>query len=504
MGRVACAVVLLFGSGCAQLFGVDQTTAGMPDAPAPGIVSLRVQRFELGASIVQSPEDVSNLTATYLIPDDTDPSGLRKVPAVVGASTDTWTAAIPDGTPAVEFTLGDDLPVPFRRQYAFPQRNIMSLYGIVEHPDPQPPAATAILNVQVMLPSAYAAAESFQIYAVGPWYYHPLTAAELPPVTTGTVIGPVNLPYTNTPTTFTTLANRPLAAITMDDRVLALRYDGYDLTGAAEFPQFTQGSATDTLVATMATNPHAPLDVHIDPPTVASRLAATNPAGTALAMAWQVNAAPGYAVANLSGPLLMYAPVAATDSGAITTPFGNPFTAHDWRSTFQWSANKSRTYAVPSLSNMTMTMYAGINDVAEVAPGLVLDDRSPLPVLVSVNEMPLTSDGKVISLDPTKSVALSLVADGPGSLFYQFNVYELVPTVPAGTTLTPQTLYAALSTTPNVTLPNDVFAPGHVYMIRANCITGGYPSFAQGNLWDRTLPYSVGFFDAGVFTVTNP
>ena len=498
-------MVMMAGSGCAQLFGVDVTTAGTPDV-SPSVVSLQVQRFEVGASVVREPQDVTNLTASYLVAagTDTDPSGLRRVPAVVGSSTDTWTAAIPTGTPPVEFTLGDDLPAPFRRQYAFPQRNELSLYGINEHPAPQPPDASSVLNVKVTLPSAYMANETFQIYAIGPWAYHNLVAAELPVVTTGTVIGPVNLPYTSTPTTFSSSSGRPIAGITMDDRVLALRYVGDDLTGAAEFPQFAQSSATDTLVATMTANPHAPLDVTVDPPTVASRLAATNPAGTALSLAWSVVASPGYAIADTLGPLLMYGTLLSTDPGAITTPFGNPFTAHDWRSAFTWAGTKSRSYAVPSLSNMTMTMYAGLTEVAEVAPSLVLDDPAPLPVLVSMNEMPLTSDGKVISLDPTKSVTLSLVADEPGALFYQFNVYELVPTVPAGTALMAQTMYAALSTDPMVTLPNDVFSPGHVYMIRANCIGGGFPSFAQGNLWNRTLPYSVGYFDAGIFTVTNP
>jgi hypothetical protein len=33
-------------------------------------------------------------------------------------------------------------------------------------------------------------------------------------------------------------------------------------------------------------------------------------------------------------------------------------------------------------------------------------------------------------------------------------------------------------------------------------VKGGYPSFAEGNLWNRSLPYSVAYLDAGIFTVT--
>ena len=51
------------------------------------------------------------------------------------------------------------------------------------------------------------------------------------------------------------------------------------------------------------------------------------------------------------------------------------------------------------------------------------------------------------------------------------------------------------------TLPNDVFAVGKTYMIRAHCIVGGFPGIATGDLTNRTLPYSVGYLDAGIFQV---
>ena len=62
-------------------------------------------------------------------------------------------------------------------------------------------------------------------------------------------------------------------------------------------------------------------------------------------------------------------------------------------------------------------------------------------------------------------------------------------------------VYAALATTPKVTLPNDVFVGGKVYLIRGHCISGGYPAFGEGDLWSRNTPYAIGYLDAGIFTV---
>jgi hypothetical protein len=62
-------------------------------------------------------------------------------------------------------------------------------------------------------------------------------------------------------------------------------------------------------------------------------------------------------------------------------------------------------------------------------------------------------------------------------------------------------VYAALAVDKQVTIPNDVLVAGKVYQMRAHAIQGGYPSFAEGNLWNRNLPYSIAYLDAGVFTV---
>src|SRR5579862_4748400 len=97
MGRAAVALVALTASGCAQLFGLDNTTAAAGSdaaayAPAAQIVSLSFQQLSVSSMLTLGSIDLSAQTATYLIADSTDPSGLRSVPATLGPSGDTWTA----------------------------------------------------------------------------------------------------------------------------------------------------------------------------------------------------------------------------------------------------------------------------------------------------------------------------------------------------------------------------------------------------------------------------
>jgi hypothetical protein len=439
-----------------------------------------------------------------LIDDASEPSGLRRVQGVLAADTkDRWTAEIPEGTrAAVEFTLPE--ATSFRRMFAFPSRSLSTLYGVYESPAPQDAPMGGTFNVQLSLPSGYASGQFFRLFAVGPWVQHTFAAAELPAVDVGaTTIGPVSIPYNATG--FPSLVGaRPTPRLTAQDQLVALRYVGNDLTAAGRVTPFEQTGGADSVTATLAAVPHAPLDVTIDPNAVAMRLAGTSPPVTALSMAWSVVAAPAWKLANNHGPLLNAVSVAQTDPGTVTTPFGNPFADLGWTSLFTWAGNRSRTYTVPQYS-LPLTLYAGLNNLDDVAPGLVMDQPAGLPVLVSINQMPLNSDGLTITIDPAKAVTLSLVADRPTNLFYQWNIYEVVPnTATPPTALEYKVAYAALSNETTVKVPNDIFVAGKVYMIRAHCIQGGFPSFSTGDLKNRDVPYAVGYLDAGVFTVAAP
>lgn len=487
--------------GCAQLFGIDETSQ-RPDADvATPLVSVQVERLSFGATMLTTPQDVSTESASYWIDDASDPSGLRRVPAAQAAA-DRFTAEIAEGTRAAAEISFPSLP-PFRRFYAFPSRALHVHFGAFETPGAAPAPAGGALSVQLTLPSGYASGESFQLYAVGPWAYHPFAPAELPAVDEGaTQIGPVTIPYT-TAGFPSVVGARPLPKLTAQDQIVALRYIGNDLTAAAVIPRFENSGETDTVIATLAAAPRAALDARIDPRAVAMRLTGTSPMGTALSMAWYVHAAPGWKFASSNGPVLQAAGILPTDSGTITAQFANPFTSLGWESIMTWAANRSRTYTVPS-QMLPVTLYSGVAHLDDVQAGtrIVLDQPAGLPVVVSVNRMALNSDGLDIELDPAKAIELGVVADRTTNLYYQWNIFELVPNgATPPTALETKIVYAALATETTVKIPPGVLAKGKVYTIRAHCIQGGFPAFASGDLTIRDVPFAIGFHDSGVFTV---
>jgi hypothetical protein len=424
------------------------------------------------------------------------------VTATLSAGNDTWSAAIPDGTAAqVEFTLPTDDP--YRLMWALPNRSVRGVFGIYERPDAMPAAMGSALSVTVTLPSPYASGQSFVLATVGAWAVHGFTAAELPAPDTGaTTIGPVTLPY-ETPI-FNSPVGRPLSRITTADRVLALRYVGDDLTASGEVTPFAQSAGTDAIAATLIANPHAPLDVTVEPTAVATRLNQPSPAGTNLSMGWSVHAAPAWQYAHLTGINLRSGSMAPSDPGTITAGYGNPFTGLGWNTILQWNTVKTRAFTEPA-SMLPVTLYSGHYDRVEPTAGLMLGQAAGLPVLVSINQTPLTSDGLSVTLDPARPVALSMATDRTTNTLYQYNVYELVPNASEPpTALVYKIVYVALGTSTDITIPNNVFTAGRVYTIRAHCIRGGYPMLGDGDLGVRALPYAVGYLDSGVFTVVAP
>jgi hypothetical protein len=499
MVRAAVLGIAVMGAGCAQLFGIDETSA--PDAPPPTpFVSLQIDRVSIGSTLERAPLDLTGETASFFVEDAADASGLRRVPAMLADTNDRWTGEVPEGVcAAVEFTLPE--AVTFRRLFAFPSRTLSTLHGFYEHPNPESAPVTSTFNVKLTLPTGYASGQLFRLYAVGPWVQHTFVAGELPAPDLGATTITATVPYNATG--FPSLVGtRPTPKLTALDQIVALRYVGNDLTAAGRVPPFDQTAGADPVVATLTAVPHAPLDVKIDPAAVAMRLAGTSPPVSALSMAWSVVAAPAWQLANNNGPLLNAVGVAPTDPMMVTAMFGNPFSDLGWTSLFTWAANRSRAYTVPKFS-LGLTLYAGLIHQDDVAPALVMDQPAGVPVLVSVNQTPLSQDGLTLTIDPTKAVTLSLVADRATNLFYQWNIYEVVPNA-AMTALEYKVAYVALSNETTMKVPNDVFVAGKVYMIRAHCIQGGFPTFASGDLKNRDVPYAVGYLDAGVFTVAAP
>jgi hypothetical protein len=487
-------------AGCAQILGLDQTTGGgsgssTVDAP-PNTVNLEVTHMDVGASVVTSPEDLTALpVANWLVAGSGN--SITRVPGTLVGS-DTWEAPIADGTPPVEFTMASDYPDTYRSMLDLGQRNLKFLNAINDHPAaaPQPTPADS-LTVTMNLDVPYNG-DLLRLYDVGSWAYHDLTAAEVP-VLGGAVVGPVGIAYD---TTWGSLSGRPLTKITSVDSIVALHYTANQVVGAGEFPAFDEVTGANPITTTMQPLTMAGLSVQVHPATVDQRLTTgPRPAGPGTTLIWYVFAAPGSTIADNIGPQLNAAVIPTTDPGAITATYGNPFASKGWGSLFLWQTYNNRSVTLPGGGAAYAATSGGLQDIALVSDGLDLNTPAPLPINVSINGTQLLTDNMTIPLDLTQTVQLALDQDtSDAATVYQFNVYELRLDA-ASNTWGAHAIYVAMASNKTITLPNDVFANGKTYMIRAHCIVGGFPGIAEGDLTDRALPYSVGYLDAGIFVV---
>ncbi|MBA3458357.1 MAG: hypothetical protein H0T46_00225 [Deltaproteobacteria bacterium] len=489
MGRTTPAVLgVTFLCSCAQLAGIEETSSGSPDR-----VTLTVERVSIGATVVRAPMDLSGLAAQYLVPDDAEPDGLRRVDTEL-LQPDTWSAAIKSpAAPPVVFDLPTD-PAVSRHQYDFDLRNLYTLFSRLEHPNPEPAPMGAMLTVRSMLPTPYAATESFQLYTLGSWNIRGFSGAELP-VVGDMVFGPQAFAFSS----MSSITGRPLEKITTADAVMFLRYLGSRLTGVMEAAPFDQ-TGTDTITGTLTNVPaDQQLKVMLGPPAaVAARFAPARPAVPNLSMSWTLRAAPGYEIGNDNGPMLHQAPVVMADSGAVDVMYGNPFVSKGWPTVLTWSASASRSYT-PAGQALPVGLNAGLAQIVQPMTDQVLDLPAGLPEVISIDNRPLSSDGAMIP-KPTLPVRVTFASSITSNTLYQVTLYQLVPNA-AGTALVPKHILGTTGLEPDFTLPPELFMPGTLYMLRATCLQGGHPDAADGDLRARGLPLSYGYLDSGVFSV---
>jgi hypothetical protein len=498
MGRVASIwlATIVASGGCAQLFGIEDTTGptGGDDTPPPAS-TLTYTRISVGATAVRSPLDVSANTATYIPADTTDPSGIRRVPTTL-IGTSEWTAPLTVAAP-VFFDL-PDFPTPIKRIFDLPVQNVIGLFGVLEHPNAQPAPAGAQMNVDATLDVPYNGTDGLQMYAVGTWqqigFAGPAAGAVAWTVPT--------FPFTSV----SSLTGRPLEQITPQDAVYLLRYTGNDLQGSIAVPGFTQ-SVNNALTGTMQTNAHdRTLQISVDTNAPSTRFAQTRPAMSNVAMSWSVVAGPGYQIVSNSGPVLIAQSLAVGASGAINVPYGNPFVAaHDWPDVMTWSTSASRTYTPPALA-LPVTASTGLYQLVQPTAGMTLDLPAGLPITITMGDTTLTTDGATVTVDPTKAVPVSFVSDVADNTLFQLQLFELVPNATTGATALTylQKLGASSSNGPSFLLPPELFEVGKTYVLRAVCIQGGFTTISTGDLTNRSLPQAVGYMDSAVFTVAAP
>ena len=342
--RAVFALALALPLGCAQLFGLDKTSGPGEQVDAPGPhSSLAVERYSIGATIVQAPQDLSALTPAVFFASD------QEIPGTVTTG-DTW--SVQAASTSVQFEL-PDFPTPIQRVFELPDEDISTLFGVLEHPSPVAVVAGSdSIAITAANDVAIGATDTFQLRTLGSWSVHGIAAADAPVL--GTAIT-----ETYDFATASSLNGRPIEAIAPADAVLLLRYDGNELTGAlvgSGFDQTTTPAATITGTVTTVAEDQT-LSAAIDPATALLRMGGAQPPPTATSQSWSVVAAPGFAVASNSGVLLNAAAAGSADT-SVAAAYTSQFMANGWNPVFTWAPTGSRVANMPytPMGGMTTTL----------------------------------------------------------------------------------------------------------------------------------------------------
>jgi len=474
---VRLAVLAAMLCGCAQLFGLDETSGG----PRPP--SLIVERVSVGARLTYAPQDLSASTGTYLVPNDAEPTGLVRVVAAQ-AEAGRWTAPITGATPIL-FDL-PDYPKPIQRIYDFPQPDVKALFGVLEHPNPQPAPAGATITLNVTLDAAFTGAEKFELYTLGSWNRLPGLNAPVNNVLTQT------FPFTM----MSSLTGRPHEKITAEDGVVVLRYAANDqLLGALKAAPFDQ-TGTDTISGTMTTVTAQAQMFGIDRADLLTRYSSVRPYPGTPTLSWAVRAAPAAQLANESGPLLAGGP--ATDPTTVMFQAGNPFEP-DWPSLAVFATQAQRTYTPPT-AGLQATLVTAMSERALLQPGLQMRLTAGLPKQIRIGDTLLETDGAMLP-KPSRAIEVTFATDVESNTLYQLQLFKLVPNA-GNTALQAEQKISALGPEARFVLPPELFEMGGLYTLRAVANQGCFPAAAAGDLTERSLPCATSFVDSGVFQVT--
>jgi hypothetical protein len=482
------ALLLVAASGCAQLFGIDETSGPNVD---PSRVSVTIEHWSIGAEVVKTPQDLTMESGDFLLDDG---AGNYTKLAAEHSNINTLSIALPEGTPPVLFTL-PDMPAPIKRLWAMPARDKLGTFSVFEHENPQAPLTMSELAVSAMLPTPYVSNESFRLEAIGAWMGGTVTPTQLADGTASTVTATVAY------STFARMTGSPAARISNKDAIVLERYRGNTLTGAWVGAGFDQTDGADPVMATIdAVAASTMVTATVTPSTYAQRYTGVRPAVTGIAQSWSINASPGWSAGSNIGPRLEAGTVAPTDT-MISAMFGNPFEGRGWKALLQLTTSAARTYM---FQGVAMSLSASMYTVAEPSTSLVLDLPAGLPVSVQVNQIPLITDGNTLTLDLSKPVEISATVDKPNGTLYAATLYEVTLSSDMMAVERRAIVDAITTGEPKLRVPQELFTVGHYYYVDFRTMQGGYAGAMTGDLQTLTLPYSVSRADSGVFQVVAP
>jgi hypothetical protein len=356
-------------TGCAQLFGLDTTTAP-PDASYAASVHAEIVLELIGTTSIDTLDDpaVTHDQVAFIVNDAT---GYHSVPAIAGTA-GAWSAPIADGNPIVDYTIAGQ-----RHLAIVPARDFKLTYLTLGHPNPQPPPDGSVLDLAITVTSGLAGggAEALSLMTVGAWSQQ---AIPDPPMPTSALGG--ELMYTPN-----TAVGGPLAKITPADTVVVFRRrvvpgNGTPLDGT--FQTTLDQTGTDTLTGSLDDTPvDKMINVTIAPNVLATRYTAVRPAVGTLAMGWSCLAAPGARRGVVAGPTLNDGGIAISDT-SIVSAYGNPFAALGWSELLFYNTYESRTVMLPG--GQAIGFDAGLQSIVQPSAGLVLDMPAGLPESISL------------------------------------------------------------------------------------------------------------------------
>jgi hypothetical protein len=479
-------VVLACLTGCAQIFGLDTTTAASDGSVATPVAMAEVTRISIGATVQSAPEDLTlgSDTLAFLVPDAAGSGGFTSVPATQGP-TGTWSAPIASGNPAVDFTLNGQ-----RHIWAFPTRDLKIADPRLEHPNPTPADPTSALAINVTLAAAPPPTETFEVEEIGPWLAAGLAATD-------------PLAQIVMTSSMSSIGGAGMANVIPSDVVLALGYNGSTLANVFQAASFTETAGANSISGAMTdVTADTTFNATIDPTSQDTRFAAVRPADSTPVYSWQVIAAPDSMRNLLAGPQLNAAAIDTTGT-ALAASYANPFASLGWSAMLAYTASESR---VATVGAMSLTLGQATTATTILVPDSsmpTLDFPAALPQTISIDNQPLSTDAMTATIDPTLPATISLVTDMQNTILYEATLYELLAASP--TTEQLQYVVELLTNDPStLQLPSDVLVAGHTYTLQITCYSDGFTGAATGDLVTSSPPFDSASSFSGVFTVANP
>ena len=456
----------------------------------PERVTFAAEAIYFGGTLVQMPYTFSDSTLKAWAEDSTAPGGFRPL-----------TIAFDGATASCELPLGSqgvwqvNMPLPFDpgpRFYPIVDATRQWHVGIgvsagMHAPAPAP--GNAAFDVNLALDQPYIAGDVFELFAAGPWAKYPFPT---PPAPGAVTFHPPQVGYGQ----LAGVVRPTFPTITADDRVYVNRYRGPQLIGTFRVSPFSLGPGVNTISGTQGSFAlNKTITAIASAQSATNRLARFNDTGAMNQNTWQINAVTDSIFNYSIGPQLTSGTVDLA-SGAISAAFGNPFDP-DLKPVMNWIVQQNRPeYDDSSANPVTWQHYSGLNTYdREPTTGKVYSDDQGLPLSLSLNGIPLTTDKQVVGLANGQPMEFSLTADRMDGELRHIDCYRFDQN--------PQRYTYVMTTrviTDRVKLPGNALARGVRHMCRPH-LYKGVPKAAEGDDFVRDPVMRLGFHDSASFII---